>query len=63
MAKNIKDRGKDLVYIGFVNTEDEFLLDLLKDNGYYLVNKVVPPQFNKPGAESVSHLIYYPKGE
>lgn len=36
-----KRKGKELISIGFIDTEDEGLLDILKDNGFYLQKKKI----------------------
>ena len=34
-----KRKGRELVSIGVIDTKDEGLLDILKDNGFYLEKK------------------------
>ena len=33
------NKGVELVVLGSIDTKDEGLLDLLKENGFYLLNK------------------------
>lgn len=34
-----ENKGVELVVLGTIDTKDEGLLDLLKENGFYLLNK------------------------
>lgn len=39
------DKGTELIYIGKIETHDECLLEILKENGFYLLRKEMTGKF------------------
>ena len=43
------DKGSELVFLGKIETLDEGLLDILKENGFYLIHKTMNGRYNDVG--------------
>ena len=52
-----KDTGKELTYVGRLETQDEYLLDILKEQGFYLVYNKKETKFGELGY----YQVLYPK--
>lgn len=56
---NKNERGKELVYLGFIDTKDECLLEILKNNGFYLQKRNIDKFCNSCNRDA--YIILFPK--
>lgn len=63
MATKKTEKGRYITCIGTLNSEDQFLLDLLIENGFLLQKCVVRPSYvsyaNAANAKEVKEIVNY----